>query len=160
VSAARAALSGRARGAPKGRDGAVEAVRAVMVAKRSARSERTRSINQARALVVTGPDDVRARFGKHSTSDLVADERCSVALVLGVHLFLPGLVWPDRATSSHRLTVGSGTTGAGDAQTCSTSRDRVRRVRSRSPRPLIGFQQGHRNGGEPGRTPSRPAGTR
>ena len=33
VSAARAAQSGRARGAPKGRDGAVEAVRALMVAK-------------------------------------------------------------------------------------------------------------------------------
>ena len=37
-SAARAAQSGRARGAPKGRDGTVEAVRALMVAKRSARS--------------------------------------------------------------------------------------------------------------------------
>ena len=34
VSAARAALSGRARGAPRGRDGHVEAVRALMVAKR------------------------------------------------------------------------------------------------------------------------------
>jgi transposase len=32
VSAARAALSGRARGAPKGRDGCVEAIRALMVA--------------------------------------------------------------------------------------------------------------------------------
>ena len=37
VSAARAAQSGRARGAPKGRDGAVEAIRALMVAKRTAR---------------------------------------------------------------------------------------------------------------------------
>jgi len=37
VSAARAAQSGRASGAPKGRDGAVEAIRALMVAKRSAR---------------------------------------------------------------------------------------------------------------------------
>jgi transposase len=72
VSAARAALSGRARGASKGRDGTVEAIRALMVAKRSARSERTQSINQARALVVTGPEDVRARFAKHSTADLVA----------------------------------------------------------------------------------------
>ena len=51
-----AAQSGRARGAPKGRDGAVEAVRALMVAKRSARSERTQAINQARALIVTGPE--------------------------------------------------------------------------------------------------------
>ena len=55
VSAARAAQSGRARGAPKGRDGAVEAIRVLMVAKRSARSERTQAINQARALIVTGP---------------------------------------------------------------------------------------------------------
>ena len=37
VSAARAAQPGRARGAPKGRDGAVEAIRALTVAKRSAR---------------------------------------------------------------------------------------------------------------------------
>ena len=62
VSAARAALSGRASGAPKGRDGAVEAIRALMVARRSARHERTQAINQARALVLTGPDELRARF--------------------------------------------------------------------------------------------------
>ena len=73
VSAARAAQSGRAKGAPKGRDGTVEAIRALMVARRSARSERTQSINQARALVVTGPDDVRARFAKCSTVALVTE---------------------------------------------------------------------------------------
>ena len=73
VSAARAAQSGRARGAPKGRDGSVEAVRALMVAKRSARSERTQAINQARSLVLTGPDDLRARSAKHATAALVAE---------------------------------------------------------------------------------------
>jgi transposase len=73
VSAARAAQSGRARGASKGRDGTVEAIRALMVAKRSARSERTQTVNQARSLVVTGPDDVRARFAKHTTAALVAE---------------------------------------------------------------------------------------
>jgi hypothetical protein len=72
VSAARAAQSGRARGAPKGRDGAVEAIRALMVAKRTARSERIQTINQARALVLTGPDDIRARFAQHATDALVA----------------------------------------------------------------------------------------
>ena len=72
VSAARAAQSGRARGAPKGRDGAVEAVRALMVAKRSARSERTQAVNQARALVLTGPDDLRARFTGHTVAALVS----------------------------------------------------------------------------------------
>ena len=72
VSAARAAQSGRARGAPKGRDGTVEAVRALMVAKRSARSERTQTINQARALVLTGPADLRTRFAQHTVAALVA----------------------------------------------------------------------------------------
>jgi transposase len=73
ISAARAAQSGRARGAPKGRDGAVEAIRALMVAKRSARAERTQTINQARSLIVTGPDDIRIRFAKHATDALVAE---------------------------------------------------------------------------------------
>jgi transposase len=72
-SAARAALSGKAKGAPRGRDGTVEAIRALMVAKRSAKGERTRSINQARSLVVTGPDDLRTRFEHHRTNDLVAE---------------------------------------------------------------------------------------
>ena len=71
VSAARAAQSGRARGAPKGRDGAVEAIRTLMVARRSAAGERTRTINQARALVLTGPDDLRARFARHKPAALV-----------------------------------------------------------------------------------------
>jgi transposase len=73
VSAARAAQSGKARGAPKGRDGAVEAIRALMVAKRSARSGRTQTINQARSLILTGPDDLRARFSQHTPAGLVAE---------------------------------------------------------------------------------------
>jgi len=71
VSAARAAQSGRARGAPKGRDGAVEAIRTLMVARRSAAGERTRTINQARALLLTGPDDLRVRFARHTAAALV-----------------------------------------------------------------------------------------
>jgi len=73
VSAARAALSGRAAGAPKGRDGAVEAIRALMVAKRSARNERTQAINQARALIVTGPDELRSRFAGHRAAALAEE---------------------------------------------------------------------------------------
>jgi transposase len=72
VSAARAAQSGRASGAPRGRDGQVEAIRALMVAKRTARAQRTQTINQARALIVTGPDDIRARFTRRSPAELVA----------------------------------------------------------------------------------------
>jgi transposase len=73
VSAARAAQSGRASGTPKGRDGAVEAIRALMVAKRSARNERTQPINQARALILTGPDNLRARFARHTPAALAAE---------------------------------------------------------------------------------------
>ncbi len=73
VSAARAAQSGRAAGAPKGRDGQVEAIRALMAAKRTARSERIQTSCQARSLIVTGPDDLRARFAGHSADDLVAE---------------------------------------------------------------------------------------
>ena len=72
VSAARAAQSGRARGAPKGRDGQVEAIRALMVARRSAASERTQTINQARALVLTGPDDLRDTIRPARHAALVA----------------------------------------------------------------------------------------
>jgi transposase len=73
VSAARAAQSGRAAGAPKGRDGAVEAIRALMADGRGARSEPIQAINQARALIVTGPDELRARFARHTPGQLVAE---------------------------------------------------------------------------------------
>ena len=72
VSAARAAQSGRARGASKGRDGAVEAIRALIADGRSAAGERTQTINQARALILTGPDDLRARLTGHTAAALVA----------------------------------------------------------------------------------------
>ncbi|HEY6280000.1 MAG TPA: transposase, partial [Streptosporangiaceae bacterium] len=72
VSAARAALSGRANGAPRGRDGQAGAIRALMVAKRTARAERTQTINQARSLIVTGPDALRARFSQLTPARLVA----------------------------------------------------------------------------------------
>ncbi|MBA2305974.1 MAG: IS110 family transposase [Acidobacteria bacterium] len=62
VSAARAALSGHAAGLPKGGTGPVEAMRVILVAKRSARAERVRTLNQMRHLVFAAPDDIRARF--------------------------------------------------------------------------------------------------
>jgi transposase len=48
----------------------VEAIRALMADGRSARAERTRAINQARALIVTGPDELRARFAGHTAAAL------------------------------------------------------------------------------------------
>src|SRR5665213_299498 len=50
VEAARAVLSGRATGTPKSRDGNVEAIRALLVAKRSARDARLRALHQMRQL--------------------------------------------------------------------------------------------------------------
>jgi transposase len=44
-----------------------------MVAKRSAGSERTQTINQASALILTGPDDLRTRFARHTVAALVAE---------------------------------------------------------------------------------------
>jgi len=79
VSAARAVQSGRASGAPKGRDGAVEAIRSLMVARRSARNERTQVINQAHSLILTGPDELRARFAGH----------CAAALAEGIAALRP-----------------------------------------------------------------------
>jgi len=79
VSAARAVQSGRASGAPKGRDGAVEAIRSLMVARRSTRNERTQVINQARSLILTGPDELRARFAGH----------CAAALAEGIAALRP-----------------------------------------------------------------------
>jgi transposase len=49
----------------------VEAIRALMADGRSAAGERTRTNGQARALIVTGPDDLRARFAKHTAAALV-----------------------------------------------------------------------------------------
>ena len=72
ISAARTALSGKGR-KPRGRDGSVEAIRVLVVAKRSARSERIATINQARSLVFTGPEDIKARYAGHRTKALVAE---------------------------------------------------------------------------------------
>ena len=62
VEAARAALSGRARSIAKSADGCMEAMRALLVAKRSARDVRIKSLNQIRHLSFTAPDDLRERL--------------------------------------------------------------------------------------------------
>jgi hypothetical protein len=42
-----------------------------MAGGRSAAGERTQTNGQARALILTGPDDLRARFAKHTAAPLV-----------------------------------------------------------------------------------------
>jgi len=62
VEAARAAQSGRARGIAKTRDGNVEAIRVLLVARRSSRAMRVKTLCQIRHLTFTGPDELRERL--------------------------------------------------------------------------------------------------
>ncbi len=62
IAAARAAQSGDARGEAKTRDGNVEAMRVLRVARTSARKARTQTLNQMRSLVSTAPDTIRAEL--------------------------------------------------------------------------------------------------
>jgi transposase len=59
VEAARAAQGQRQLGAAKTKDGNVEAIRALMVAKRSARDQKIATMNQIRHLGFTAPDEIR-----------------------------------------------------------------------------------------------------
>jgi transposase len=77
VEAARAAQSGRARGLAKTRDGNVEAIRALLVTKRSARSMRIRTLVQIRHLSFTGPDELRERL-KVVSSRMLAREAAAL----------------------------------------------------------------------------------
>ncbi len=61
-SAARAALAGTASGVPKTRDGRVEAIRALRVARSSAVKARSQTTNQLKSLLVTGPAELREQL--------------------------------------------------------------------------------------------------
>jgi len=72
LEAARAALSGRAQGAGKTKDGNVEAIRTLVVAKRSCRSTKIKTLNQIRHLSFTAPEDLRERLKGVSRQQLGA----------------------------------------------------------------------------------------
>ena len=55
VEAARAARSGRAKSLAKTRNGSVESIRVLRVARSSARKDRVRALNQLRSLISTAP---------------------------------------------------------------------------------------------------------
>ena len=61
-------------GAAKSRDGNVEAIRALMVAKRSARSVRIKTLNQIRHLSFTAPEEIRARYKDITSRQGIATE--------------------------------------------------------------------------------------
>lgn len=62
VAAARAVISGRATGIPKSRDGAVEAIRQLEIVYHAAIKDRTRAINQFKAIIVSAPVGLRHRL--------------------------------------------------------------------------------------------------
>lgn len=70
--AAEAVASGRASGTPKTRDGIVEAVRSLRVVRRSAVKSRTQAVNQARQLLVTAPEALRAQLRGLSAAELAS----------------------------------------------------------------------------------------
>jgi transposase len=73
VSAARAALSGSASVTPKRRDGPVEEIRILLVARRSGREQRIQTLNQLRHLVFTAPEPIRARFKDRYKTGLISE---------------------------------------------------------------------------------------
>ena len=75
ITAARAAQSGDASGEAKTRNGNVEGMRVLRVARMSARKARTQSLNQMRSLISTAPDDLRAELRDLNVYRLL--ERCS-----------------------------------------------------------------------------------
>lgn len=73
VAAARAALSGTASVTPKARDGRVEEMRVLLVARRSARAQRIQSLNQLRHLVFCAPESIKTRFKDRPKAGLIAE---------------------------------------------------------------------------------------
>ena len=73
VSAARGALSGAATGIPKTRNGPVEQMRVLLVARRSARQQRIQTLNQLRHLVFCAPEPIRVRFKDRYKTGLVTE---------------------------------------------------------------------------------------
>jgi len=71
-SAAEAVLSGRATAAPKGSDGLVESLRVLRTSRSSALSARTATINQIKGMLVTAPEQLRARYRGMSNTKLIA----------------------------------------------------------------------------------------
>lgn len=73
--AARAALNGAATGTPKTRDGRVEAIRVLRVARRGAVKARTQAMNQLKGLIITAPADLREALRGLNSAALI--ETCA-----------------------------------------------------------------------------------
>lgn len=69
--AARAVLSGRATGVPKDRDGQVEALRVLRIARTSAVGDRARTQTRIKSLAVTAPEALRRELAAMKTPQLI-----------------------------------------------------------------------------------------
>jgi transposase len=112
--AARCVLAGRHAGAAKGRDGIVEAIRALRVAKTGAVKAHSAALNQLHALVDTAPEELRDRLRGLGPVALV--ETCARFRVIG-----RALADPRVATKLALRSV------AGRCQTLARERDRLDR---------------------------------
>jgi transposase len=72
IAAAKAAVAGERTGTPKHRDGQVEALRNLRVARRSAVNQRADAQRQIKTLIVTAPDELRARLRGLTVRELIA----------------------------------------------------------------------------------------
>jgi transposase len=75
ISAARSAQSGDAKSDAKTRNGSVEAIRVLRVARTSARKDRARALNQMHSIVSTAPDEIRDELRDLSVARLL--RRCA-----------------------------------------------------------------------------------
>jgi len=71
--AARTALAGEQSASPKSHNGPVEAIRQLRICRRSAIKARTQAANQIHAVVLTAPDELRARFRDRPIAKIVPD---------------------------------------------------------------------------------------
>jgi transposase len=71
IQAAKAALAGERTGVPKQRDGRVEALRNLRVARRSAVDQRADTQRQIKTLIVTAPDELRAQLRGLTVKQLI-----------------------------------------------------------------------------------------
>src|SRR4051794_14142279 len=69
--AAKAVLSGSAAGVPKLRDGRIEAIRALRVARSSAVKARSQATNQIKAMITSGPPQLRERLRHLPTAKII-----------------------------------------------------------------------------------------
>ncbi|GAA2670081.1 hypothetical protein GCM10010412_048870 [Nonomuraea recticatena] len=72
IQAAKTALAGTRAGTPKQRDGRIEALRNLRVARRSAVNQRADTQRQIKALIVTAPDTLRSCLRGLGIKDLIA----------------------------------------------------------------------------------------